>query len=362
MPDEQLPINEPAPAPIRLALLSEVAFSEGTPAQPIHALRVGTFTGMSGTPTTFEPRHLRQMAERLNETAARRRPPINENHDYGRAVGRMLRAYTRNRDHDLYIEPKWLSAGRTLLSDEVYDGFSIELAVDGDGFSIVGGALTNYPAVDGLATVTLSAPSPQGPAHEDTPPIATEEHRMSGETHEIQDAPETTPAVAPALPPVNDAAMQAQINAYVAQMEARFKAQQDAAFARAQQEFERRIVEMEQQRQIEAYAQHITTPTLTRPHALPGHADDWARALRALSAEQRKVWQPLLDTILSSGLVSFEEIGSAGEGETEQDARARYQALVNAKVDAGMARVAAIKAVNREHPDLYAAQSAPKGR
>lgn len=352
------------PAPIRLALISEVAYSDGGDVRPIHALRAGTFTGMSGVPSTFEPRHLRQMAERLNEIAARRRPPITESHDYGRAVGRMLAAYTKNRDHDLYIEPKWLSAGRTLLADEVYDGFSIELQADGDGFTIVGGALTNYPAVDGLATVTLAAPIPEAPSAPDEParvhslPAATEEVTMSDNTPAPEPTPE--PVVMPTLPPVSDAAMQAQINAYAAQMEARYKAQQDQAFARAQAEFERRINEMEQRRQIESYAQHITTPTLTRPHALPGSAEDWTKALTALSAEQRKLWQPLLDIVLTAGLVSFEEIGTSGAGEDAKDAQAEFASLVTAKVASGMGRVAAIQAVAKAHPELYAQQSAPK--
>lgn len=347
--------------PIRLALISEVAYSDGGDVRPIHALRAGTFTGMSGTPTTFEPRHLRQMAERLNEIAARRRPPINENHDYGRAVGRMLKAYTKNRDHDLYIEPKWMAAGRTLLADEVYDGFSIELQIDGDGYAIIGGALTNYPAVDGLAAVTLAAPIPEAPSAPDearvhSPPAPIEEVTMSDSTP----APEPTPEPV-AIPPVSDAAMQAQINAYAAQMEARYKAQQDQAFARAQAEFERRINEMEQRRQIESYAQHITTPTLTRPHALPGSAEDWTKALTALSTDQRKLWQPLLDTVLSAGLVSFEEIGTSGEGAEAKDAQAEFASLVTAKVAGGMSRVAAIQAVAKAHPELYAQQSAPKG-
>lgn len=351
--------DEPTPEILRLAVLSEVSFAEGE-TRPIHALRTGTFVGMSGTPTTFEPRHLRQMAERLNELAAKRRPPINENHDYGRAVGRMLRAYTKNRDNDLYIEPKWLTAGRTLLADETYDGFSIEVRPDSDGYTIVGGALTNYPAVDGLATVTLAAPEPEADTLLPEPATpATVEVPMDDTTRAPEPAP--TPAIPAAdLPPVNDAAMQAQISAYVAQMEARFKAQQDAAFARAQQEFERRIVEMEQQRQIEAYAQHITTPTLSRPHALPGSAEDWSKALRSLSAEQRRVWQPLLDTVLSAGLVSFEEIGASGEGETRTAAE-EWDAFVSGKVAAGMSRVAAIKAAAQERPELYAAQATRKG-
>jgi len=67
--------------------------------------------------------------------------------------------------------------------------------------------------------------------------LPVKENRMSEDTAR-------TPESAPALPAVNDAAMQAQISAYVGQMEANFKAQQDAAFARAQSEFERRIAEM----------------------------------------------------------------------------------------------------------------------
>lgn len=170
-----------------------------------------------------------------------------------------------------------------------------------------------------------------------------------------------TPESAPALPAVNDAAMQAQISAYVGQMEANFKAQQDAAFARAQSEFERRIAEMEQRRAIESYAQHITTPTLSRPYGVPGHADEWVSLLAATPAAIRPQWQAKIDAILSSGLVSFEEIGSGGEGAEARDAGAEWNALVTAKVSQGMGRAAAIQAVAKERPELYAAQSSRKG-
>lgn len=190
------------------------------------------------------------------------------------------------------------------------------------------------------------------PSIDRTQPL--KENRMSEDTAR-------TPESAPALPAVNDAAMQAQISAYVGQMEANFKAQQDAAFARAQSEFERRIAEMEQRRAIESYAQHITTPTLSRPYGVPGHADEWVSLLAATPAAIRPQWQAKLDAILSSGLVSFEEIGSSAEGAESRDATTEWNAAVTAKVAQGMGRAAAIQAVAKERPELYAAQSSRKG-
>lgn len=218
--------------------------------------------------------------------------------------------------------------------------------------AVMGGRLDAAPA--------LSPPSPRMPA----PPARKQINNPQMEVSMSDSVDPRTPeapaeeSVVPALPPLDDTATQAQISAYVGQLEARFKAQQEDAFRRAQQEFERRMQELQAKQQIESYAQHITTPTLTRQHALPGQASAYSSFLLSLSAEQRKAAQSLFDGILSAGLVSFEEIGSSGEGEQEKNAGERWNAAVQAKVAGGMARSAAIGAVMKEQPELYREYSA----
>ena len=169
---------------------------------------------------------------------------------------------------------------------------------------------------------------------------------------------------APALPPIQpptfnaaDPAVAAQVNAVVAQMTAQFEQQRQIVLEQAQAQFQRQLAEMQAQQTIQTYAQHITTPTMQRQHALPLEAGAVASFLSGLNATQRTSAQGLFDRILDAGLVSFEEIGSAGEG-GERDISAEWDAAIAAKVGTGMARSAAIEAVKQANPALYSAYNA----
>jgi capsid assembly protease len=207
----------------------------------------------------------------------------------------------------------------------------------------------------------LSAPRAHVPAPVDTNLVPKEHTAMSD-----QDIP--AGAVDPtALPPItpptfsaSDPAVTAQVNAVVAQMTAQFEQQRQIVLEQAQAQFQRQLAEMQAQQAIQTYAQHITTPTMQRPHALPFTGAEIITVLSSLNASQRTAVQGLLDRVLDSGLVSFEEIGSSGDSDARNE-REQYQALVSEKVKGGMSRLEAIKSVNREHPALYAAQSNPKG-
>jgi capsid assembly protease len=206
----------------------------------------------------------------------------------------------------------------------------------------------------GLASGT-SAPTA---ARRDTSAIP---QRRSTPTMDDEQTPIEQPTnghAPPALPPINDTVMQAQISAYVTQMEARYQAQQEAAFQRAQQEFERRIADMEQRRQIEAFAQDATTATLRRQHALSCSADDLTALLMETPTGVRGKWQALLTRTLETGFVDFSEVGSEGGAQEERDIAQEWQAAVQKRRDAGMNQSTAIEAVKREQPDLFRAYNA----
>lgn len=171
----------------------------------------------------------------------------------------------------------------------------------------------------------------------------------------------STPPPAPPLPPlpaVSDAAMQAQISTYVAQLEERNRQIQEAAFQRAQAQFERRIQELEQRNGIEAYARSRTMTSADQPFALPVPPEELTQLLLETPSTVRGKWQTLLTRITAGGLVSFDEIGSSGEASEAAD---RWQTLVNGKIAAGLSHVEAIRTVSREHPDVYNAQLRRKG-
>ena len=105
---------------------------------------------------------------------------------------------------------------------------------------------------------------------------------------------------------------------------------------------------------------HEVQKSVERQHALPFTAEQVADALRPLNDAQRAPVEALLRGVVDSGLVAFDRIGSGG-AEEQRDAREEYERLVLGKTAAGMSRFEAMRAVNRERPDLYAAQQQPKG-
>lgn len=362
---EAPPVVEEAPPAVPSNL--RLVFAAPAGDKPIHAIRVGTFTDAYGRETTFTADDMLGMAERLNAGVERRRPPINEGHDYGRAVGRMLRAYARHKNHHLYIEPRWNGEGRRLLADEVYDSFSIEItpAPKGDGlpgaWQIIGGALTNYPAVDGLSPLSLEAPA--GGA---VPTLVLPDEPDPEEPSMTEPTPAPVPDIELPTPPLlSDPALQQQFAAYNQQMQAHFRQQfeqmQTQAQAEAQRQFQQWQAEQRRESSILAFAQHATAATLERQHALPFTAEQVADALRGLNDAQRGKVEALLTGVLESGLVAFDALGAAGDGEQAASAKEQYEALVFAKMDKGMSRMDALRAVNRERPDLYQAQTQQKG-
>ena len=342
-PTEEISPTAPPPltAPsshIRLNLISKVALeADGATARPIHILRTGTFTGQSGKPVAFSADDLAAIAS--NFTAGKRpNPPITERHDWGRAVGRMADVWVDG--DNLYSLPKWNAQGRTLLAEQVYDGFSVELDADDAGYILIGGSLTNYPAVGGLQPVSLSLPAIR--AAQPT----QEEHPMSDPEAVVLD-----------LPPGLDASMAASIQTYLARTQEMNRQAQEAAFQRAQAEFERRIQEQEQRATIAQFSRAKTMTSIGQPWALPCAPDDLTALLSETPAPTRAKWMQLLNRIVTSGLMSFDEVGSSAEGLELVD---QWSQIVASKIAGGMTKVEAIQAAGRAHPDLYAAQTRSK--
>jgi len=162
-----------------------------------------------------------------------------------------------------------------------------------------------------------------------------------------------------AVPPpiAADPVVQAQMEAYIRGMEARARAAQEATFAQMSAEFERRIRETEQRSSIEQFARAKTVTTTDQPWAVPASAEELTQLLLETPAQVRGKWQTLLNRITTAGLLTFDEIGSSGAGAEQID---QFNAIVDAKVGAGMKRTEAITSTAREHPALYAAQARPK--
>lgn len=376
---------------VRPPFISEVALEAGQP-RPIHMFRPGTFTDMNGRETSFTQDDVSTIVSRFSK---RRKLPITERHDFGQAIGRLQDVWA-DRDGNLFGMPKWNAKGRSLLEDETYDGFSCELDKDDRGWVLIGGSLTNYPAVGGLEPVTLAAPpiteAPTMPeliidgSTTRTVQMSTSYVGIRDDGTEVPLIPVIPPAptaLPPAredrdntltqgvppmsdigleqappavLPPISDPNVQARLDAYLAQTQAQMAQREREIEQRLTADFERRMLETEQRNAIHAFARRATVTTPEQPYAIPGTAEELAQLLLETPSAARAKWSALLTRITTAGLVSFDEIGSSGDGGADTD---RWSILVNAKVAAGMKRVEAIQAVAREHPDLYAAQQAP---
>lgn len=353
------------PPPARVVASGRFApllLSAVTPGQPVHAIRTGTFVDSRGREFTFTADDMRAMAANFAAMTPRRALPITESHDYGRAVGRMTQAWCSADGASLYVQPVWNAEGRRMLAEGVYDGFSCEIDNIGTpDICLFGGSLTNYPAVSGLQPVTLEAP-----VGIDVPDTQ-EDDTMPDE------ATVTTPAEAP---PADLSAMVATAfqaanisGAMTEQFTALFSAQLQSQIAAAREqaklEAQRQIAEFQARQSIASFAQHVTTPTLARPHALPLEAARVEAFLISLSAAQRPEAQAILSAVLDSGLVSFDELGAQGDDKNQPSAIERYEAALTAKLAQGLSRSAALSAINREQPALvneYNAEKAKGGR
>jgi hypothetical protein len=210
-------------------------------------------------------------------------------------------------------------------------------------------AIATGPLLPGA--VGVGRPLPRGEVRR--PTLHKETIAMSEPT---QEAP---PAALPLPPPpaAQDAVMQSRLDSYIQATEARLAAAQEAAYARAEAEFDRKLKELEQIRTIEGFARAKTVTGVGQPWALPCTAEELTTLLAETPPAARTKWMTVLNRITASGLISFDEIGSSAEGAELAD---QWNALINAKVAAGKSRVQAIQEAAREHPDLYAAQTRVK--
>ena len=199
-----------------------------------------------------------------------------------------------------------------------------------------------------------SAPIAAGGPRADTATQPKETPRMAEEQLDQQAPPaDALPPLQPPAISAADPAVQAQVNAVVAQMTAQFEQQRQIVLEQAQAQFQRQLAEMQAQQAIQAFAQDATTATINRRHALPFTAAEIGALLTETPAPLRGKWQAALSKINESGLVPFDEIGSAAEGAPEPSAREQFDAAVNAKVALGMSKLSAMQAVGREQPELY---------
>jgi ClpP class serine protease len=200
--------------------------------------------------------------------------------------------------------------------------------------------------------------TPQGDIH-------PSHHQRSTVMDEPTPAAQTPPGAVPVPPTVDDPAAQAQIAAYARQMQEQLRSQHQAYMEQAQQqaraEFERWKAEQARSQAIMSFAQHITTPTLERPHAVAYTADQIVGLLSGLTDDKRQaVEQVLRDAVDGALTVAFNRIGATGASTTPDEA-AQWRDLVAQHEGRGLGRTAAIQAAMHANPALYRAQSAPKG-
>jgi hypothetical protein len=164
---------------------------------------------------------------------------------------------------------------------------------------------------------------------------------------------EETPVLEEILPDI-DPATRAQVDAILSQRMTNFEQQKALIERQVRAEMERKFTEERNRASIAQFAMTATTTTTTQPYAVGMPVGELEQLLLETPVGPRIKWMALLGRMTrGEGLVSFDEIGSSGGAEYES----QWDAMVNAKVAAGFSRVDAIKAVAKEHPGLYDAQS-----
>lgn len=187
----------------------------------------------------------------------------------------------------------------------------------------------------------------------------------------MSDTPDVAPQATPDLPPLpapvgDDPIVAQQVAAYAAQIQAQFRAQHETVLRQAQEQalaqFERWKAEQAAQQAILTFAQHVTTATIDRPHALAYTSEQVAAILTGLSGEKRQaVQQFMTDVVEGKALIAFDALGGQGEGRDDDapDAiRARWSKAIADHTARGLSQSAAIVAVRRDDPGLYEAYNA----
>lgn len=203
-------------------------------------------------------------------------------------------------------------------------------------------------------SLSLPTPSAAGGLRADTRPIAQQETPiMSDETPQQPELPSDAgaQAVTQALAGIGEQLTARQME----MLQTQWTALQTQANQRAEEMFNRWQAEQKQRQDVSTYVQHVISATLNRPYALPVEAVALEGFLLSLNADQRTSAQALFNRILDAGLVSFEEIGSAGDGGDEPTAKEAFDAAVLAKVSTGLTRLQAIEAVRKDQPAIYEA-------
>lgn len=132
-----------------------------TSGRPFEAFTVGTFTDMRGRTISFTPDDLKRIYDNTRAYLERTRDSLGQivglpidsvNHDHGDAAGWIVGVELVG--DILRLIPKWTELGVTKLSKGIQRLFSA--SIDVENLRIVGGTLTNWPAVKGLKPVELS--------------------------------------------------------------------------------------------------------------------------------------------------------------------------------------------------------------
>lgn len=185
-----------------------------------------------------------------------------------------------------------------------------------------------------------------------------ETSRMSDDT-QVLDDPMTT------APP--EAALTADERAQLFAGERRRMQQEiENIRAEARLEVQREYARLQREQKLTAYAQHIVSPTMERPYALPLEAKEvtvFLLALDGLSPELCTQFQGFTNRILSAKLVDFSEIGSNADGEEARPVAQRWNEAIAAVMrDRNVVKSAAIGIVAEEQPDLYEEYNATTSR
>src|SRR6185295_2157091 len=144
-----------------ISIYTQLSEAMLTPGKPFEALRAGTFTDMLGRTATVTEDFLQRLVENTRRAIEATKsdsgeilglPIDTQKHDHGDAAGWIVGIELN--DGVLKLTPRWTELGVEKIKKGIKKLFSASLNM-ADAV-LLGGSLTNWPAVKGLKPVELS--------------------------------------------------------------------------------------------------------------------------------------------------------------------------------------------------------------
>lgn len=313
-------------------------------------LTVGEFTDMWGRDVAWSPADIAAIATETKLALSARRasegdgfaglPIEGKGHFSGDAVGWITDVNLSTDGQTILLTPEWNKDGREILETKKRRYFSPTIAERKDGGTILGGTLTNWPAIRDGQDLPLMKPvalsdgrftygSPDDPANANsnllvqirdgltnltqrlTPMTAPDEDTQEGE-NDMSDVTKLLEGLTPEAKAEVLTAIVLESGGEVTELIGdEINRQLDGVDGTVAETVQKRVNAELAKRETIAYSKEVVGGAL----ALPVDGEEMEEFLLSLDESQLKSAKKIFGSVLKTGLVSFEEKGNQGGAE-----------------------------------------------